>query len=244
MGGSLFRLNFLVYWMMFFAEITKATTANDRCLLRVETVEDIPHLDWCSYLLDTLRRTRAGWKNYKIQFVGPVAFLTLLYTHEYNKRLKLFEKVVEIPVIRYITSSEIDKVEEHISDNGLVWSANESENEKEKGRSMEEYTLPPLVDTTISYRRRTARVVQNIETEEDPNDNENIDDMMDFSFEIHEMSQLNLVMGVGTQTQKMIDYCNTPVPLSPSVVYDSAYERDREASKINKKLSAKNINFA
>ncbi|KAF5819635.1 hypothetical protein HanXRQr2_Chr02g0079841 [Helianthus annuus] len=62
-GGSLFRLNFLVYRMTFFAEITKATTANDRCLLGVEVVEDIQNLDWCSYLLDTLRRTRAGWNS-------------------------------------------------------------------------------------------------------------------------------------------------------------------------------------
>ncbi|KAJ0751674.1 hypothetical protein HanPI659440_Chr09g0315571 [Helianthus annuus] len=42
-------------------------------------------------------------------------------------------------------------------------------------------------------------------------------------------------MGVGTQTQKMMDYCNTPVQLSPSVIYDTAHEQDREASKINKK---------
>ncbi|XP_035842231.1 uncharacterized protein LOC118488912 [Helianthus annuus] len=129
--GSLFKLNFLVYWMTFFPEITKVTTANDRCLLGVEAVEEIQNLDWCSYLLDTLRCTRAGWKNYKIQFVGPVAFLTLLYMHENNKRLKLFEKVVEILVIRYITSSEIDKVEEHISVNGPVWASSESENEED-----------------------------------------------------------------------------------------------------------------
>ncbi|KAJ0473287.1 hypothetical protein HanOQP8_Chr15g0574861 [Helianthus annuus] len=76
-GGHLFKLNFLVYWMTFFAEITKATLANDRCLLGVEDVEEIKNLDWCSYLVETLRRTRAGWKNYKIQFVGPVAFLTV-----------------------------------------------------------------------------------------------------------------------------------------------------------------------
>ncbi|XP_035838920.1 uncharacterized protein LOC118486526 [Helianthus annuus] len=241
-GGSLFRLNFLVYWMTFFAEITKATTANDRCFLGVVAVEEIQNLDWCSFVLDTLRRTRAGRKNYKIQFVGPVAFLTLLYTHEYNKKLKLFEKVVEIPIIRYITSSEIDKVEEHISDNGPLWTSSESEEEEneeqkeeEEGRSTEEYTLRPPVDTTISYKRRTAHAVQNIETGEEPNDNENIDDFMDFSFEKHEMSQLNLEMGVGTQTQKMMDYCITPVQLSPSVIYDTAHEREREASRINKK---------
>ncbi|MFS7920247.1 hypothetical protein Hanom_Chr03g00222261 [Helianthus anomalus] len=111
--------------------------------------------------------------------------------------------VVELPIIRYITSTKIDKVEEHISDNGPVWTTNESENEQEEGRSNEkeeEYTLPSPVDNTISYRKRTARAVENVEPEEDPNDNENIDDMMDFSFELHGMSQLNLMMGVGIQT--------------------------------------------
>ncbi|KAJ0596414.1 hypothetical protein HanHA89_Chr04g0142501 [Helianthus annuus] len=136
-GGSLLKLNFLVYWMTFFAEITKATLANDRCLLGVEDVEEIKNLDWCSYRLETLRRTRAGWKNYKIQFVGPVAFLTLLYTHEYNKKLNLFEKAVEMPVIRYITSSEIDKVEDHISDNGPLWISSESEEEENEEENEE-----------------------------------------------------------------------------------------------------------
>ncbi|MFS7927720.1 hypothetical protein Hanom_Chr04g00312401 [Helianthus anomalus] len=86
-GWHLFKLNFLVYWMTFFAEITKATLANDRCLLDVEDVEEIKNLDWCSYLLETLRRTRARWKNYKIQFVGPVAFLTV-YITTFNNTFK------------------------------------------------------------------------------------------------------------------------------------------------------------
>ncbi|KAJ0495472.1 hypothetical protein HanIR_Chr12g0609161 [Helianthus annuus] len=254
-GGHLFKLNFLVYWMTFFAEITKATLANDRCLLGVEDVEEIKNLDWCSYLLETLRRTRAGWKNYKIQFVGPVAFLTLLYTHEYNKKLNLFEKAVEMPVICYITSSEIDKVEEHISDNGPLWISSESEEEEEseeeneeeneekkeeeEGHPEDDYTLRPQVDTTISYKRRTARAVQNEETGAEPKDNENIDDFMDFSFETNEMSQMNIDFEVGTQTQKMMDYCNTPAQLSPSVFYDTAHEQQLEASRTAKKVSVK-----
>ncbi|MFS7984721.1 hypothetical protein Hanom_Chr11g00989871 [Helianthus anomalus] len=58
---------------------------------------------------------------------------------------------------------------------------------------------------------------------------------MDFSFDIIETSQLNLVMGVGTQTQKILDYCSTPVPLSPTVVYCSDQQLNRAASNINKK---------
>ncbi|MFS7913452.1 hypothetical protein Hanom_Chr02g00141961 [Helianthus anomalus] len=43
--------------------------------------------------------------------------------------------------------------------------------------------------------------------------------MLDFDIDMPETSQLNLVMGVGTQTQKMMDYCNTPVQLSPTIIY-------------------------
>ncbi|KAF5778148.1 hypothetical protein HanXRQr2_Chr12g0544101 [Helianthus annuus] len=65
---------------------------------------------------------------------------------------------------------------------------------------------------------------------------------MDFSFEIHEMSQMNIDFEVGTQTQKMMDYCNTPAQLSPSVFYDTAHEQQLEASRANKKyLNLKNI---
>ncbi|MFS7890034.1 putative UROD/MetE-like superfamily protein [Helianthus anomalus] len=116
--------------MTIFADITKATTSNERCLQGVEVVEDIPHLDWCSYLPETLRRTRQGWKNTKIQYVGPVSFLLLLYTHEYNKRHRLFEQVVEMQVICYFTSKLIDKAEEHISNNGPL-TDNEVENDFE-----------------------------------------------------------------------------------------------------------------
>ncbi|MFS8033087.1 hypothetical protein Hanom_Chr17g01565341 [Helianthus anomalus] len=121
---------------------------------------------------------------------------------------------IYIPVIRYITSTEIDKVEEHISNNGPL-SANEDENKndfkrgKEQGRSTEEYTIQP-VDNTKSYRKRTSPAVEN---EEDPSGH--TDEMLDFSFDMQETSQLNLVMGVGTQTQKMMDYCSTHVQLPP-----------------------------
>ena len=169
-------------------------------------------------------------------------FIQLLYMHEYNKKLNLFEKAVEMPVIRYITSSEIDKVEDHISDNGPLWISSESEeeeeeNEEEEGPPEDDYTLRPPVDTTISYKRRTARAVQNEETGAEPKDNEIIDDFMDFSFEINEMSQMNIDFEVGTQTQKMMDYCNTPAQLSPSVFYDTAHEQQLEASRANKKVS-------
>ncbi|KAJ0577734.1 hypothetical protein HanIR_Chr05g0239381 [Helianthus annuus] len=59
--------------------------------------------------------------------------------------------------------------------------------------------------------------------------------MLDFSVEMPETSQLNLVMGVGTQTQKMMDYCNTPVQLYPGVIYGSEQQQQRKALNINKR---------
>ncbi|KAJ0926137.1 hypothetical protein HanRHA438_Chr04g0167611 [Helianthus annuus] len=88
----------------------------------------------------------------------------------------------------------------------------------------------------ISYKRRTARAVQNEEPGAEPKDDEIIDDFMDFSFEIHEMSQMNIDFEVGTQTQKMMDYCNTPAQLSPSVFYDTAHEQQLELREQTKRI--------
>ncbi|MFS7890033.1 hypothetical protein Hanom_Chr00s000006g01614011 [Helianthus anomalus] len=100
---------------------------------------------------------------------------------------------------------------------------------------MEEYTIPP-VDATQSYRKRTASTIEN---EEDPcGHTDMLDfsfDMLDFSFDMQETSQLNLVMGVGTQTPKMMDCCNTHVQLSPSLIYSSEQQQQRQASNINKR---------
>ncbi|MFS7966688.1 hypothetical protein Hanom_Chr09g00776721 [Helianthus anomalus] len=145
-------------------------------------------------------------------------------------------------VIRYITSAMIDKVEEHVSNKGpLTYNENENdyEPEQEQDRSTEEYTIPP-VDTTKSYTKGTTPA---IEDEEDPC--EHTDDMLYFSNNMPEMSQLNLVIGVGTQTQKTMDYCNTPVQLSPTIIYGSEQQQQqqREALNINKRVRPININF-
>ncbi|MFS7933272.1 hypothetical protein Hanom_Chr04g00377751 [Helianthus anomalus] len=52
------------------------------------------------------------------------------------------------------------------------------------------------------------------------------------NYEINDISELNLVMGIGTQTQQLIEYCSTSVQLmrvSCDVVA-------REASNKNKKV--------
>ncbi|KAJ0810436.1 hypothetical protein HanPI659440_Chr01g0026981 [Helianthus annuus] len=72
-GGRLFKLNFLAYWNTF-VEITKSTTVKQSFLLAIDKEEDISKLDWCSFVLESLKRTRQCWKKLDSQYNGPVHF--------------------------------------------------------------------------------------------------------------------------------------------------------------------------
>ncbi|MFS7919185.1 hypothetical protein Hanom_Chr03g00209831 [Helianthus anomalus] len=91
----------------------------------------------------------------------------------------------------------------------------------------DEFTIP-LVDTTKVYRRRN-------EADKDSIDECYIPSTTDW-FEgwnpSDDISELNLVMGIRSQMQKIIDYCNTPLQLT-GVIYDDG---TREASNKNKKV--------
>ncbi|XP_021989338.1 uncharacterized protein LOC110885909 isoform X1 [Helianthus annuus] len=132
-GGRLFKLNFLAYWNTLFVEITKSTTVKQSFLLAIDKEEDIPNLDWCSFVLESLKRTRQGWKKLDSQYNGPVAFLTLLYSHYFNKRHKIFDEAVKMPVIQYVTSGMIDDVEEYLYNNGPLNVEDCDEVEKDEG---------------------------------------------------------------------------------------------------------------
>ncbi|MFS7983523.1 hypothetical protein Hanom_Chr11g00975461 [Helianthus anomalus] len=115
---KLFKLIFLAYRNTLFVEITKSTTVKQSFLLAIDKEEDISKRDWCSFVLESLKRTRQGWKNIDSQYNRPVAFLTLLYAHKYNKRHHFFNEVIEMPVIKYMTGIMVDDLEEHIYNNG------------------------------------------------------------------------------------------------------------------------------
>ncbi|KAM0049802.1 hypothetical protein Hdeb2414_s0008g00290211 [Helianthus debilis subsp. tardiflorus] len=96
----------------------------------------------------------------------------------------------------------------------------------------DEFTIPP-VDTTQIYKRRNER-------EKDTNDEGYIPSTSDFNddwYEVTDISELNLVTGIGTQTQKLIDYCSTPIQLTGVPCDEAAHE----ASKKNKKVLLKNM---
>ncbi|KAJ0728161.1 hypothetical protein HanLR1_Chr07g0238451 [Helianthus annuus] len=99
-------------------------------------------------------------------------------------------------------------------------------------RTTDEFTIPP-VDTTKVYRRRN-------EAEKDLIDKCYILSTTDW-FEnwtpSDDISDLNLVMGIGSQTQKLIDYCSPPLQLT-GVSYDDG---TRETSNKNRKVLLKNM---
>ncbi|MFS7930350.1 hypothetical protein Hanom_Chr04g00343231 [Helianthus anomalus] len=61
-GARLFKLNFLAYWNTLFVKITKSTIVKQSFLLAIDKEEDISKLDCCSFILESLKRTRQGWK--------------------------------------------------------------------------------------------------------------------------------------------------------------------------------------
>ncbi|KAJ0770596.1 hypothetical protein HanPI659440_Chr07g0259441 [Helianthus annuus] len=96
----------------------------------------------------------------------------------------------------------------------------------------DEFTIPP-VDTTKVYRRRN-------EAEKDSIDKCYIPSTTDWFEDWNPsdgISELNIVMGIGSQTQKLIDYCSTPLQRT-GVSYDDG---TREGSNKNKKVLLKNM---
>ncbi|KAM0064500.1 hypothetical protein Hdeb2414_s0003g00103651 [Helianthus debilis subsp. tardiflorus] len=214
--------------------------------------------------------------------------MELPYTHDYNKRHQIFNEVVELPIIKYITSDMIDVMEEYIYNNGPLSDVEDydefDKDEETQGNRQDqqhattsdniitddyqneqapttplaninqqtstllaelfndniplheatavqenlialettdqpttetdEFTIPPM-HTIKVYRRRN-------EADKDPNDECYVPSTTDW-FEgwnpSEHISDLNLVMGIGSQTQKKIDYYSTPLQLT-GVIYD------------------------
>ena len=73
-GGWMFKLNFLVLFFSTLGELNLSNTVNLRFLPCINNEDDIPKLDWCTYLTECLVRTKKAWKRNK-HFNGPVVLL-------------------------------------------------------------------------------------------------------------------------------------------------------------------------
>ncbi|CAI9280912.1 unnamed protein product [Lactuca saligna] len=84
-----FKLNFLVLFVNTFCESTSMGRCNLFPLSYISRKTDISNIDWCSYVLDCLVRTKNSYIPYSNNsfFVGPSAFLVLFYADNIHSKL-------------------------------------------------------------------------------------------------------------------------------------------------------------
>ncbi|GKD85252.1 hypothetical protein Tco_1356406, partial [Tanacetum coccineum] len=78
--GREFKLNFLVMFFSIIGDCPKLGTVNQRFLECVANEENIRKMDWCTYLLGTMKKTRKEYKESQ-GFGGPLLLMVLLYVH-------------------------------------------------------------------------------------------------------------------------------------------------------------------
>ncbi|MFS7899970.1 hypothetical protein Hanom_Chr00s088160g01797591 [Helianthus anomalus] len=76
---------------------------------------DIPNMDWCSYVITCLKRTKEEW-NGSEPYNGPLTFLAVLYAHE--QQLKCSSEKAITPAIKYVTTDYLVDLESSMCDNG------------------------------------------------------------------------------------------------------------------------------
>ncbi|CAH1435810.1 unnamed protein product [Lactuca virosa] len=102
-----FKLNFLVLFVNTFCESTSMGRCNLFPLSYISRKTDISNIDWCSYVLDCLVRTKNSYIPYSDTsfFVGPSAFLVLFYANNiHSEALTVTRKR---PTICYWSSEKI-----------------------------------------------------------------------------------------------------------------------------------------
>ncbi|CAH1414514.1 unnamed protein product [Lactuca virosa] len=102
-----FKLNFLVLFVNTFCESTSMGRCNLFPLSYISRKTNINNIDWCSYVLDCLVRTKNSYIPYSDTnfFVGPSAFLVLFYADNiHSEALTVTRKR---PTICYWSSEKI-----------------------------------------------------------------------------------------------------------------------------------------
>ncbi|PWA46172.1 hypothetical protein CTI12_AA511420 [Artemisia annua] len=80
-AGRVFKLHFLVLFVTVMGEKPIGGECNLNILPSIENDEVIKNLDWCGYILDCLKTSKAGWnkEEKKPTYYGPLTLLTLFY---------------------------------------------------------------------------------------------------------------------------------------------------------------------
>ncbi|XP_022024912.1 uncharacterized protein LOC110925257 [Helianthus annuus] len=214
-AGKLFNTNFLVVVNTLLGETTQSTTVNQRFIIGIENDSEIPNMNWCGYMLECLRRSKKKWKGGIDQFTGPIILLAVIFAHSYFKRHKKTSFKVETPAVKYITTELLNNLQKHFYNNGPLTDDEETDDDVEMNEN------PKSVESDTEDKSKKNVQVSNVEEPIGDNTNEEgrnepNDDfttslpstrLSDSTFDINKFE-------IGTSTQKLFNYCATPLQVS------------------------------
>ncbi|XP_076898776.1 uncharacterized protein LOC143552439 [Bidens hawaiensis] len=162
-GGTLFKLNFLVIFNSIMGETAKSYNVNQKFLSSIKNEADISNMDWCSYIITCLKRTKEGW-NGKEPYNGPLTFLAVLYAHEQQLRRSPGKAIA--PAIQYITTGFLVDFEGSMHVDGSC----SNDNIQEDNHITQNLEVQVKFETHIESAQGQTAVGQNVNVQQDEED--------------------------------------------------------------------------
>ncbi|GKE32911.1 hypothetical protein Tco_1452233, partial [Tanacetum coccineum] len=79
-SGWMFKINFLVLFFSTVGELNLNNTINLKFIQCINSEDDILKLDWCTYIIEYLIKTKRSWKQDGF-YNGPIILLLIMYAH-------------------------------------------------------------------------------------------------------------------------------------------------------------------
>lgn len=107
----MFRLNFLTLFINTFIESMPMGTCQIKVVNKLILLDDYSKIDWCGYMLDSLRTRKSKWKrDYKTSYyTGPMTLLLLIYV--YSMKYETIPLNKRPPFIVRVTTKILTAVE-------------------------------------------------------------------------------------------------------------------------------------
>ena len=94
-ANLMFKLNFLTLFINTFIESYPMGTSNVKVVNKLVLLKDFSIIDWCGYILHSLRTTKAKWNtdNKLSSYTRPMLVLLVSLTHIFQNKLMLFNQI-------------------------------------------------------------------------------------------------------------------------------------------------------
>ncbi|CAI9279521.1 unnamed protein product [Lactuca saligna] len=108
----IFRLNFLILFINTFIESMVGGTNNIKVVEKLVLVKDFSKIDWCKYMLDSLRSRNELWirDDKTCYYLGPITLLLLSYV--YYVRFENIKLDKMIPFIAHVKGDKLIQIQE------------------------------------------------------------------------------------------------------------------------------------